>query len=119
MAGENNPVLVSVTITPTEISVDKPSIKADQGHTPIVWHVSADSTPGARITSVVFERDWPNPQPQPVGNEWKVSDNNTNPGPGTVSYKYDVGGTTPLGNPPVLDPTVDNQPPPGGGGTGP
>ncbi|MCU1228982.1 MAG: hypothetical protein JWO97_1866 [Acidobacteria bacterium] len=119
MASDNNPIVVQVTITPTEITVDKPSVKANQGRTPLIWRVAGDSTEGAQITGVVFHADWPNPQPRQAGNEWIVTNNNTNGADHEIRYKYDVAGTTPLGNPPVLDPTVDNQPPPTDGTGGP
>ncbi|MCU1228981.1 MAG: hypothetical protein JWO97_1865 [Acidobacteria bacterium] len=119
MPSNNNPLTVNVTITPTAITVDQPGLAASQGNTPIFWAVATGSTSGAAITNVWFSGTpaWPNPQPTSIGGgKWKVSDNNTNPGPNPISYKYNISATTPNGNPPDLDPTVDNQPPPTGGG---
>jgi hypothetical protein len=121
MPSNNNPLTVNVTITSSSISVDQPGLAAGQGNTPIFWQVATGSASGAAITNVWFSGTptWPNAQPTAIGNgQWKVNDNNTNPGPGTISYKYNISASTPGGNPPDLDPTVDNQPPPGGGGGG-
>jgi hypothetical protein len=117
----NNPLTVYVTITPTLISVNTPGLAASQGNTPIFWAVASGSASGATITNVWFSGTptWPNAQPTSIGGgKWMVNDNNTNPGPGVISYKYNISATTSSGNPPDLDPTVDNQPPPGGGGGG-
>jgi hypothetical protein len=120
MGNGNNPLTVQVTITSTSISVpaNQETIAAKQGHTPIFWVVASGSAAGARITNVWFPVQappWPNDQPAAVGNgQWKVDDHNSNPGPGSQIFKYNIAGTTTAGTPPDLDPNVDNEPPPGG-----
>ena len=82
----------------------------------IIWSLTAQSTQGAVLSTtngIVFKHgsNWPGTNPaRQSGTRYTASENNANPGPGAVKYRYtinvDYNGTTYS-----HDPDVSNQPP--------